>query len=203
MHGTNLGLRALLISIALAALVAGCSNYRGEWPRLAPADAGDLAFQENPEATIAGAAGVGANAARPPLGSPPSAAPPRALNLLVADVAETAAAFDKLMARYDNQRGRLQEAFKTVLPGRIDAWRDAQFELSRLNQIVTEMREERRALGRTAADLASLAAAETDVGQSLRAAGALIGRIDGAILAADSFIVTVSRSLERQRSGLV
>lgn len=195
------GLKALLTGMVLAALLAGCSNYRGEWPRLAPADASDLAFQEDPEAAVQ-ADGTAAAPAPVPAPARPGGVVP-SLDALVADIVETAAAFDKLMTRYDDQRGRLQEAFKTVRPGRIDAWRDAQFELSRLNQIVTEMREERRALGRVAADLAGLAAAQADVGTSLSEAGALIGRIDGAIIAADSFVTTVSRSLERQRSGLV
>ncbi len=191
-----------VVALVLAALVAGCSSYNGEWPRLSPADASDIAFQDNPSA--------GAPAESPPAAvaddgaaTAPAAPSNRPLATLRSDLAATAAAFAALMTRYDDQRERLQEAFKSVHPGRLDAWRDAQFELTRLNQIVTDMRAERRDLGRIAADLAGLAANQADVGDSLSQAGALINRMDAALTAADSFTTIVSRSLERHRSGLV
>ncbi|GAB4145032.1 MAG: hypothetical protein Tsb0016_14730 [Sphingomonadales bacterium] len=188
-------------ALALAALLAGCSSYNGEWPRLSPADASDIAFQEQPNA------GPGAESPAAVVADGAAAAPAtpsgRPLAVLRSDLAAKADAFAALMTRYDDQRGRLQEAFKSVHPGRLDAWRDAQFELTRLNQIVTDMRAERRDLGRIAADLAGLAASQADVGDSLSEAGTLINRMDAALTAADSFTTIVSRSLERHRSGLV
>ncbi|RME62363.1 MAG: hypothetical protein D6782_12355 [Alphaproteobacteria bacterium] len=202
--------RAAAAGMLAAVLLAGCTGYRGEWPRLAPADASDLAFQESPDTAVAAAQGNDAaaqdNAAAPAQAAP---APPLAgagtgdLVALKARMQEVAARFAALTARYERQRARLQDAFKQVRPGRLEAWKDAQFELSRLNQIVLEIREERRDAGRVAADLSGLAAAETDVGEALHEAGNLIHRMDAAIVDADSFTATVSQSLERHRRGLV
>ena len=196
--------RRRVAALALAALLAGCSSYNGEWPRLSPADASDGAFQDNPSfgADASGAESL-APVPAPTAGAAPAPGSSRALAALQDDLAATANSFATLMTRYDDQRDRLQDAFKSVHPGRLDAWRDAQFELTRLNQIVTDMRAERRDLGRIAADLAGLAASQADVGDSLTQAGALINRMEAALTAADAFTTIVSRSLERHRNGLV
>jgi chromosome segregation ATPase len=178
--------------LALAGLSA-CGSYRGEWPKLAPNDESDTAFQR--EGQIEQAAQE-ISTERPTISDEESAARLENLN---ARLTQARANFSGALASYDMQKEAVESARKKASSGRLGPsstdWATTQLELTRLEQVTTEIKGLRSIVARISADIASTSAQGADVSGALQRAGELVAQIDKTLNSADVYRREVNMSL--------
>jgi hypothetical protein len=188
----------LLFTAALILPLAACGAYRGAWPQLAPRDDAEARFQREGVADIEPTAAF----SPPPRETLPALDPDVAEERragIVASLDQERLTLSSLDRRYEDQRKRVEEARRTLSMNRFGpsstSWTTTQLELTRLNQVATDIEAVRNAVARLAAEVAVLAARQVDIAPLLSDVGTLIARIDTRLAAAEIYRREVALSL--------
>lgn len=193
-RGTGMKRGVGLLTVSLWALGA-CGAYQGSWPRLAPNDASDVAFQQ--EGALEEATNAQDN--NPPIPAEATPADVEAFKALNARIIQARTAFNALAQRYDMQKQLVEDARNNTNGARLgpssSEWATTQLELTRLGQITREMASVRGDAAQITADIAAYAARGVDAKETLAIIGRLISRIDATLQAADLYRKEVSMSL--------
>lgn len=168
----------LIVPLALSALLlSSCGSYKGTWPRLGPT-------VSDADAATGPSDGLTVPSLSPQAGVSPETADK--LDTITARLAKAAANYQDLEERLTLQMRSVSAAVSKVGDRTGSGWSLAQLELSRMNQIESDLRTVRSEAAGVAADLASFSAKGLEVSAPVAQTGTLINAIDIALADADT-----------------
>lgn len=159
--------------IALAAALSACSSYNGTWPRLGPSAQDAQPTME--ESTQTSSAPEAAQTTVP-------AAQTSETQSIRSRIAQAAVNFEDAKRRATLQRRAVSAALDKADSVTGSSWSLAQLELSRLNQIDSELVSLRADTSAIAGDVAALSARGITVTGLLSQTGTLINKINQALV---------------------